>query len=48
MNIFQDEINKEFEKIKKTLSDGQPLTIEDLKIILLAELSEEDLHESKQ
>lgn len=48
MNIFQDEINKEFEKIKKTLSEGHPLTIEDLKIILLAELSEEDLHESKQ
>ena len=48
MNIFQDEINKEFERIKAMLSSGQPLTMEDLKIILLAELNEEDLHESKQ
>ncbi len=48
MNIFQDDVNKEFERIKKSLSEGQPLTLEDLKIILLAELSEEDLHESKQ
>lgn len=48
MNIFQDDVNKEYERIKKSLYDGQPLTLEDLKIILLAELNEEDLHESKQ
>ncbi|MBC7714113.1 MAG: hypothetical protein H7177_12290 [Rhizobacter sp.] len=48
MNIFQDDINNEFDRIKKTLSEGNPLTLEDLKIILLAELNEEDLHESKQ
>lgn len=48
MNIFQDDVNKEFDRIKKSLSEGQPLTLEDLKIILLAELNEEDLHESKQ
>lgn len=47
MNIFQDDINKEFDRIKKNLSEGQPLTFEDLKIILLAELNEEDSHESK-
>ena len=47
MNIFQDEINKEFERIKSTLDDGKPLSLQDLKIILLAELNEEDLHESK-
>ena len=48
MNIFQDDIKKEFDRIKKSMESGQPLTIEDLKIILLAELNEEDLHESKQ
>ena len=48
MNIFQDDITKEFDRIKKTLSNGNPLTIEDLKILLLLELNEEDLHESKQ
>lgn len=47
MNIFQDDINKEFDRIKNTLASGQPLSLEDLKIILLAELNEEDLHESK-
>ena len=47
MNIFQDDINKEFERIKKTLDNGKPLSLEDLKIILLAELNEEDLHENK-
>ena len=48
MNIFQDDVNKEYERIKKSLNEGQPLTLDDLKIILLAELNEEDLHESKQ
>ncbi len=47
MNIFQDDINKEFIRIKNTLEKGKPLTLEDLKILLLAELNEEDLHESK-
>lgn len=47
MNIFQDDINKEFERIKSTLESGNPLSLEDLKIILLAELNGEDLHESK-
>jgi hypothetical protein len=48
MNIFQDEMTKEFERIKQLQASGLPLTLEDLKIILLAELNEEDLHESKQ
>ena len=47
MNLFQDDINKEFDRIKNSLANGQPLSMEDLKIILLAELSEEDSHESK-
>ena len=47
MNIFKDDVNKEFDRIKKSMESGQPLTFEDLKIILLAELNEEDLHESK-
>lgn len=48
MNLFQDDIVKEFERIRKSLENGQSLSPEDLKIILLAQLSEEDLHESKQ
>lgn len=48
MNLFQDDIHQEFERIRKTLESGETLTLEDLKIILLAELNEEDLHESKQ
>ncbi len=48
MNLLQDDLHKEFNRIKTMLESGQPLTDEDLKIILLAELNEEDLHESKQ
>lgn len=48
MNLLQDDLNREFNRIKKMLESGQPLSDEDLKIILLAELNEEDLHESKQ
>lgn len=48
MNLLQDDLHKEFNRIKSALENGQPLTDEDLKIILLAELNEEDLHESKQ
>ncbi len=48
MNLFQDDIVKEYDRIKKSLENGQPLSPEDLKIILLAQLNEEDLHESKQ
>lgn len=48
MNIFQDDVKKEYERIKKSLESGQPLSTEDLKIILLAQLNEEDLHESNQ
>ena len=48
MNTFKDEIIKEFGRIKKALESGQALTGEDLKLILLNELNEEDLHESKQ
>jgi hypothetical protein len=47
MNMFKDDINKEFERIKTSMENGQPLTYEDLKIILLNELNEEDLHEGK-
>ncbi|MBY0412689.1 MAG: hypothetical protein K2Q18_00920 [Bdellovibrionales bacterium] len=48
MNIFLDDIAKEFDRIKGLLSTGQPLSPEDLKIIILAEINEEDLHESKK
>lgn len=48
MNLLQDDLTKEFNRIKEMLGNGQPLTEEDIKIILLGELNEEDLHESKQ
>lgn len=47
MNLLQDDINKEFDRIQRAISSGQPITVEDMKIILLASLSEEDSHESK-
>ena len=46
MNLFQDDITKEFNRIQKAIADGQPITAEDMKIILLSTLNEEDLHES--
>lgn len=48
MNQFQEELNKEFERIRKLLESGNTLSQEDLKIILIAKLSEEDLHERQQ
>lgn len=48
MNAFKEDIIKEFDRIKKSLESNQPLSVEDLKIVLLKELIEEDLHESKQ
>ena len=47
MNLFQDDINKEFDRIQNAITNGQPISVEDMKIILLATLNEEDLHESK-
>lgn len=47
MNLFQDDITKEFDRIQNAIASGQPLTVEDMKIILLSALNEEDLHESK-
>lgn len=48
MNLFHEDIQKEFTRIKKLIESGSQLSMEDLKIILLAELTEEDLHEIKQ
>jgi hypothetical protein len=47
MNMFKDDMDKEFSRIKTSMENGQPLTYDDLKLILLSELNEEDLHESK-
>lgn len=47
MNIFQEDIKKEFERINLIIDKNKPLSLEDLKIILLAELSEENFHEGK-
>lgn len=48
MSKISEEINTELGKIKSKIEKGNQLTPEDLKIILLCELNEEDLHESKQ
>jgi len=47
MNLFQDDITKEFDRIQNAIASGQPITVEDMKIILLSALNEEDLHEGK-
>lgn len=48
MNLFKDEIEQELSRIKTNIDANQPMTFEDLKLILLEQLSEEDLHESNQ
>lgn len=48
MSKINEEINDELLKAKSKLEQAQPLSLEDLKVILLRELNEEDLHESKQ
>ncbi len=45
MNSINDDLNKEFDRIKKILDSGGSLNPDDLKIILLAQLAEEDQHE---
>lgn len=48
MSKIVEEVNNELGKIKTKIEQGQPLSQEDLKTILLRELNEEDLHESRQ
>ncbi len=48
MSNFQEELNKEFERIKKSLEKGEALTATDMKIILIAKLSEEEMNERNQ
>ena len=48
MSKINEEINNELLKAKAKIEQARPLNTEDLKVILLRELSEEDLHESKQ
>lgn len=45
MNLFQDEMKNEFERIKKDIESNKPLVIDDLKIIFLAEVLGEEDHE---
>jgi hypothetical protein len=47
MNLFQDDLNLEFSRIKESLAKGESLKEEDLRIILLAHLLEEDTNERK-
>jgi len=48
MDILKDDLNRELNRIKESLQNTNIMTEEDIKIILLSELSEEDIHESKQ
>ncbi|MGZ3787436.1 MAG: hypothetical protein ACXVLQ_02870 [Bacteriovorax sp.] len=48
MDKFNDDINREFLRIKEKIENGSSLNEEDLKVILLSVLNEEDVHESKQ
>lgn len=47
MNLFQDDLNQEFTRIKEQIENSSSLKDEDLKIILLAHLLEEDMNERK-
>jgi hypothetical protein len=47
MDMFKEDVNREFSRIKEKLEKTNPLNEEDLKIILLSLLAEEDLHEGK-
>ncbi len=48
MDILKDDFNRELNRINDKIQNNSKLDEEDVKIILLSELSEEDLHESKQ
>lgn len=48
MNTLNEDLNKEFERIKKLISNGDSLKIDDLKTLLLAQLAEEDANERHQ
>lgn len=48
MNTLNEDLNKEFERIKKLMTNGESLKIDDLKILLLAQLAEEDSNERHQ
>ena len=45
MNIFKDDLDREFKRIQEKLEKGASLNEDDLKTILLGTLHEEDLHE---
>ncbi len=47
MDLFKDDLDQEFIRIKEKLDKNDLLTENDLKIILLSVLREEDLNESK-
>lgn len=47
MDILKDDFKREFLKIKDKIDNGNDLNDDDLKVILLSELHEEDLHENK-
>ena len=48
MSKLTEDLNNELIRLKDKIDQGQSLSFEDLKVILLRELNEEDLHESKQ
>jgi hypothetical protein len=48
MNSINEDLNKEFERIKRLITNGESLKLDDLKILLLAQLAEEDSNEQRQ
>ncbi|NOT79445.1 MAG: hypothetical protein HOP07_10675 [Bacteriovoracaceae bacterium] len=48
MNTLNEDLIKEYERIKKLMTNGESLKIDDLKILLLAQLAEEDSNERHQ
>ena len=45
MNTINEELTSEFDRLKKRLEQGEQLCLEDFKIILLAQLAEENQNE---
>jgi hypothetical protein len=48
MSKLNADLNSDLSRHKYKIYQGQELEVEDLKVILLRELCEEDLNESKQ
>lgn len=48
MNLFNEEIALEIKKIQDKLAQGNNISVEEMKLVLLGLLNEEDANENKQ